>query len=212
MYRRWSRKISDKEKNGGESVLLLTQRLIAHTENSKLVLTHSLRYTNWGFFFFFFFFCFSTCEADSQTLFLLQKYKTLTVLVSTGSYIQRPSRDTKAIITPSNTGPFSSGRLALKSTWASAWCDNTHITWQRHCTHKMCAALKKHGHSPASLAKIDAHLLHLLPVAGSNSRSAFSSHTHIHTSLSALASQKQRPGECVDPRLQDTLKYASADT
>lgn len=76
----------------------------------------------------------------------------------------------------------------------------------------MCSALDKHGHSPASLAKIDAHLLHLLPVAGSNSRSAFSSHTHIHTSLSALASQKQRPGECIDPRLQDTLKYASADT
>lgn len=45
----------------------------------------------------------------------------------------------------------------------------------------MCSALDKHGHSPASLAKIDAHLLHLLPVAGSNSRSASSSHTHTST-------------------------------
>lgn len=45
----------------------------------------------------------------------------------------------------------------------------------------MRAALDKHGHSPASLAKIDTHLLYRLPVAGSNSCLTFFLRTHTST-------------------------------
>lgn len=146
-------------------------------------------------------------------LFQLQKYKTLTVLVSTGSYVQRPSQGTKAIITPFNTGPSSSGSLALKSTWAICLV-RQHTYHMAMALHTQNARSARQAWSQSGIAGEDWHAL-----AVPSSRrwkqlvlDIFSSHAHIHTSLSALASQKQRPRECVHPKLQETLKYASADT
>lgn len=146
----------------------------------------------------FFFSFFSTYEENSHTLFLLQKYKTLTALVSTGSYIQCPSWAPIAIITPCNTGLLS--RHLAFIIRIGIFC----LVRRQH-TYHMATALRTHARVTqhlTSVATVSRHrwILTQFTIAGSNLHMPFSPQLCAHATAcqhQLLASQKQRAEYCI---------------